>query len=84
MMMSPEPGVGEDKASIVSGYSLDWPQTAVLLLITSVMENFGGVRNKTQHLEENFVYLMTPWAKVGKGPINTPHIHKPETQLTRP
>ena len=55
MIMSSEPEARENKALAVAGYLADWPQTTTSLLMNSITENFRGVRNKTQHLEENFV-----------------------------
>ena len=52
--MSSEPEARENKASADAGYLLDWLQTTASLLMNSITENFRGVRNKTQHLE-NFV-----------------------------
>ena len=55
MIMFSESEACENKASTVAGYLLGWLQTAASLLINSIMENFGGVRNQTPRWVENFI-----------------------------
>ena len=62
----------DNKAVAVAGYLLDWLQTTASLLMSSITENFRGVRNKAAPGEfrvVNDITLRLPsWLSRGKEP----------------